>query len=188
LTNRTALVGHGGWADGRLGNYAGSTVLLNDYVLIEDFAELVPGSPVPGCESRLSLLNRLGEGIGDSILRPFSPASPERRRRSGLLHRNLPTAINLPDLREDLRPGPVPDRPRACSAPYPSTRRASTAISGRFESFRDRPSPPRRPCGRDPSLPLLRNSDPTRREARGHRGVPPGSYPSSPEYGEESDR
>ncbi len=40
LTEQTALVGHDGWADGRLGNYERSTVLLNDYFLIEDFAGL----------------------------------------------------------------------------------------------------------------------------------------------------
>lgn len=42
LTPRTALVGHDGWADGRLGDYARSTVLLNDYVLIRELAGLDP--------------------------------------------------------------------------------------------------------------------------------------------------
>lgn len=43
LTETTALVGHDGWADARLGNYAESTVLLNDYFLIEDLAGLDDG-------------------------------------------------------------------------------------------------------------------------------------------------
>jgi predicted phosphodiesterase len=40
LTPDTALVGHDGWADGRLGNYRTSTVLLNDYLLIRELAGL----------------------------------------------------------------------------------------------------------------------------------------------------
>jgi predicted MPP superfamily phosphohydrolase len=40
LGERTALVGHDGWADGRLGDYAGSKVLLNDYTRITDFIGL----------------------------------------------------------------------------------------------------------------------------------------------------
>jgi 3',5'-cyclic AMP phosphodiesterase CpdA len=39
LLGETALVGHDGWADGRFGDWAGSRVLLNDYVHIEDLAE-----------------------------------------------------------------------------------------------------------------------------------------------------
>ncbi len=40
LTHRTGLVGHGSWADGRLGNTVRSTVILNDYVRIRDFIPL----------------------------------------------------------------------------------------------------------------------------------------------------
>ena len=40
LTPNTALVGHDGWGDGRLGDYAGSSVLLNDFRLIGDLAGL----------------------------------------------------------------------------------------------------------------------------------------------------
>src|SRR3954454_15564402 len=40
LTEETGLVGHDGWADGRLGDYACSEVLLNDYVLIEELSGL----------------------------------------------------------------------------------------------------------------------------------------------------
>lgn len=36
LTQTTALVGHDGWSDGQLGDFANSDVLLNDYVLIEE--------------------------------------------------------------------------------------------------------------------------------------------------------
>jgi predicted MPP superfamily phosphohydrolase len=37
LTDTTALLGHDGWADGRLGDWDASRVLLNDYTLIRDF-------------------------------------------------------------------------------------------------------------------------------------------------------
>ncbi|MBU4031554.1 MAG: metallophosphoesterase [Candidatus Thermoplasmatota archaeon] len=36
----TGLVGHGGWADGRFGDFFGSQVWLNDYELIGDFRRL----------------------------------------------------------------------------------------------------------------------------------------------------
>ena len=42
LTQATCLVGHGGWGDGRLGDYAGSSVVLNDFRLISDLAGLDP--------------------------------------------------------------------------------------------------------------------------------------------------
>jgi hypothetical protein len=36
LTARTGLIGHDSWADGRLGNFFRSEVMLNDYVLISE--------------------------------------------------------------------------------------------------------------------------------------------------------
>ena len=36
LTKTTALVGHGGWGDGGYGDFLGSTILLNDYRMIEE--------------------------------------------------------------------------------------------------------------------------------------------------------
>ena len=54
LTPDVALIGHDSWADGRLGNYERSNVMLNDYVLIEDFAGL-------NKSKRLNLLNHLGD-------------------------------------------------------------------------------------------------------------------------------
>lgn len=37
LSAKTCLIGHDGWADGRLGDYAQSSVILNDYAAITDF-------------------------------------------------------------------------------------------------------------------------------------------------------
>jgi Icc-related predicted phosphoesterase len=39
LSSQTALVGHDGWADARLGDFEGSDVILNDYVLIEELRQ-----------------------------------------------------------------------------------------------------------------------------------------------------
>jgi predicted MPP superfamily phosphohydrolase len=36
LSERTAIIGHDGWADGRCGDYDGSDVILNDYLLIAE--------------------------------------------------------------------------------------------------------------------------------------------------------
>ena len=40
LTKETGMVGQDGWSNGRLGDYARSGVLLNDYRLIEELAAL----------------------------------------------------------------------------------------------------------------------------------------------------
>lgn len=42
LTSKTGLLGHDGWADGRLGNRVRSEVMLNDYFLIQEFVGLAP--------------------------------------------------------------------------------------------------------------------------------------------------
>jgi 3',5'-cyclic-AMP phosphodiesterase len=39
LTPEAALVGHDGWADGRYGDFLGSTMMLNDYVMISELTE-----------------------------------------------------------------------------------------------------------------------------------------------------
>ncbi len=70
LTERTALIGHDGWADGRLGSSERSYVLLNDYVRISDFIPL-------SHRDRFKKLNELGdeaaEYFGDVL-----PAAAER--------------------------------------------------------------------------------------------------------------
>jgi 3',5'-cyclic AMP phosphodiesterase CpdA len=52
LSPRTGLVGHDGWADGRFGDWRGSTLALNDYWLIHDLRH--PGT-------RLETMQRLAE-------------------------------------------------------------------------------------------------------------------------------
>ena len=54
LTATSALVGHDSWADGRLGNFLASQVMLNDYRLIAELKGLTPAS-------RFTKLNSLGD-------------------------------------------------------------------------------------------------------------------------------
>lgn len=64
------LIGHGGWADGRCGDYDGSTVQISDFLLIEEFAGL-------GKEERLNLLNTLGD-ISSAWFREALPRALSR--------------------------------------------------------------------------------------------------------------
>ncbi len=56
----TALIGHGGWGDGRCGDFMASPVMLNDYILIE---ELVTGDKAV----RLERLKALGDEAAESL-------------------------------------------------------------------------------------------------------------------------
>ena len=38
ITEKTSLIGHSSWADGQLGDYNNSKLMLNDYVLIEELS------------------------------------------------------------------------------------------------------------------------------------------------------
>ena len=53
LSDGTAVVGHDGWGDGRLGNVRGTGVMLNDFRLIRELAGL-------GRDARLTKLRALG--------------------------------------------------------------------------------------------------------------------------------
>lgn len=54
LTANTALIGHDSWADGRFGDFFGSEVMLNDYILIAELCGLRKSQ-------RLAKLNDLGD-------------------------------------------------------------------------------------------------------------------------------
>ena len=72
LTEKTALIGHDGWADGCLGNFVGSEVILNDYVLIEDFASKTPQEgdlPLLPKADRLSIMQSLAAQAADHFAR-----------------------------------------------------------------------------------------------------------------------
>ena len=83
LTDRTALVGHGAWADGRYGDFVGSGMLLNDYFVIKELR-------TPGLfagrdkDSLLAKLHRLGDAAAEVIGRVL-PAALDRHRQTVLL-------------------------------------------------------------------------------------------------------
>jgi 3',5'-cyclic-AMP phosphodiesterase len=73
LTEYTCLIGHDGWGDGRIGDYAGSRVLLNDYLLIEELAGLDQAT-------RLRKLKALGDEAAE-YLRKLLPEALTRFHR-----------------------------------------------------------------------------------------------------------
>lgn len=79
LSNDTALVGHSGWADGRLGNYRDSRVELNDYVLIEEFKRL-------NKDKRLKKLNELGDSAALQLEQKLTAAFDDYNRVLCLTH------------------------------------------------------------------------------------------------------
>jgi len=85
LTDSTCLVGHDGWGDGRLGDYQGSGVQLNDWRLIEEFQVL-------GKQGRLSKLNALG----DEAAAHFRAVLPEALKR----FRHIIVLTHVPPFRE----------------------------------------------------------------------------------------
>jgi 3',5'-cyclic AMP phosphodiesterase CpdA len=70
LGAETALVGHDGWADGRLGDFARSRVMLNDYLHIDEIAYL------PKLE-RLTKLHALGDEAAEHM-RAVLPGALDR--------------------------------------------------------------------------------------------------------------
>lgn len=80
LTPTTALVGHDGWADSRLGDFQNSNVILNDYVLIEELRKW-EGNGLDGQdlvldkESLAEALEVLGDEAGRHFERTLSEAA-----------------------------------------------------------------------------------------------------------------
>jgi 3',5'-cyclic-AMP phosphodiesterase len=69
LTNTTCLIGHDGWGDGRLGDYDGSDVMLNDFGLIGEFGGFWEPKP-----ERLAKLHALGDEAADHFRRVLPDA------------------------------------------------------------------------------------------------------------------
>jgi 3',5'-cyclic AMP phosphodiesterase CpdA len=85
LTERSCLVGHGGWGDARYGDFEGSRVLLNDFRLIADLAGL-------GWE-------RLGarlRGLGDEAAAHLRRLLPEALER----YEHVVVLMHVPPFRE----------------------------------------------------------------------------------------
>ncbi len=79
------LVGHDSWADGRCGDYANSPVILNDYLLIDEFAGL----------NRADRLHRL-HALGDAAAAYFRMVLPIALRK----YRRLLLVTHPPPFRE----------------------------------------------------------------------------------------
>lgn len=85
LTADTALVGHDSWADGRLGDFFRSEVLLNDYFLIAELRDLTK-------EGRYAKLNALGDEAAEFL---------ESRLLEALAqYRNVVVLTHVPPFRE----------------------------------------------------------------------------------------
>lgn len=60
LSPSTALIGHDGWCDARAGDYETSTIMLNDYLLIEELRGFTK-------DERRDVLRRLGDEAAEHI-------------------------------------------------------------------------------------------------------------------------
>ena len=73
MTERTALVGHGGWGDARAADFRESDVILNDYLLIEEFRETASDGELSRetilSEELMAALQGLGDEAGDHFRR-----------------------------------------------------------------------------------------------------------------------
>ena len=87
LTESTCLVGHDGWGDGRLGEYHGSDVMLNDFALIGEFDGFYEDPA-----ERLAKLRALG----DEAAAHFRGVLPEALAR----FRNVIVLTHVPPFRE----------------------------------------------------------------------------------------
>ena len=79
LTDRSALVGHDGWADAREGDYNRSLVMMNDYLLIEELAKFSK-------QDRLVELHRLGDEAAEHIREQLMMALPNYEQVFVLTH------------------------------------------------------------------------------------------------------
>ncbi len=79
LTEYTGLIGHDAWGDGRIGDYAGSGVLLNDYRLIKELTGLDRAA-------RLRNLNALGDEAAQYLRGVLPEALTRFQRVLVLLH------------------------------------------------------------------------------------------------------
>lgn len=92
LTPTTALVGHDGWGDARLGNYDASDVLLNDFFYIEELKRHQTGP----WEIDKASLKGLLRSLGNEAARHFARVLPEAFEA----HRRVVAVTHVPPFRE----------------------------------------------------------------------------------------
>jgi 3',5'-cyclic AMP phosphodiesterase CpdA len=95
LTRTTALVGHGGWGDGRAADFLSSEVILNDYLLIEELRaasgidDLIGGTDPQApllTPALLEKLHALGDEAADHFRRVLPRALDEFEHVYVLMH------------------------------------------------------------------------------------------------------
>lgn len=79
LTPETALIGHGGWGDGRYGDYQNSWVMINDFVLIDELSHISKAE-------RLRRIMRLGDQAAAYVKTALLRAFETHRRAIFLTH------------------------------------------------------------------------------------------------------
>jgi predicted MPP superfamily phosphohydrolase len=79
LTPSTALVGHDGWADGRLGDLDGSDVILNDFLLIDELKHWRDHHTLdkPALRRAIEALGDEAAGYLKSVLTPAAGQYPK---------------------------------------------------------------------------------------------------------------
>jgi Icc protein len=85
LTKDTCLIGHDTWADGRIGDYANSNILLNDFFLIKELQ-------TADSNVRLAKLNALGDEAA-AFLRGLLPEALSR-------FNNILLLVHVPPFKE----------------------------------------------------------------------------------------
>lgn len=90
LTQRTALIGHDGWSDSRLGDFANSDVVLTDYALIAELQHL------HGAFLDKELLGEVLRSLGDESATNLSP----KLQRATDRYDEVIVATHVPPFRE----------------------------------------------------------------------------------------
>jgi hypothetical protein len=91
LTPETAIIGHDGWADGRLGDYDRSDIILNDHLLIAELAVCWNGVDV---DKRR--LKPILEALGDEAAKHFEQVLETTASQ----YSNVIAVTHVPPLRE----------------------------------------------------------------------------------------
>jgi predicted phosphohydrolase len=73
LTPTTAVIGHDGWGDGRFGDFNGSSVILNDYVLIKELCCLKSDDTLDKPKLR-KIIEKLGDEAAEHLDHVLLPA------------------------------------------------------------------------------------------------------------------
>ncbi len=92
LTPATAIVGHDGWADGRLGDYEGSEVILNDHLLIAELSQWCDEDHVLDKTGLIATLTTLADEAAGHLETVLEEAAST--------YRNMIAVTHVPPFRE----------------------------------------------------------------------------------------